>query len=86
MVLTAVSPANVKGKSLAIRTGPTYNEAMPKKKLPPEIRDFFVRMGKKGGAAGGRARAAKMTAEERSDSARKAVTARWQKAKEQDER
>ena len=59
---------------------------MPKKKLPSEIRDYFVRMGKKGGALGGHARAAKMTAEERSDSARKAVTARWQKAKEQEER
>jgi hypothetical protein len=52
---------------------------MPRKKLPPEIRDYFVRMGKKGGALGGHARAANMTDEERSESARKAVTARWAK-------
>jgi hypothetical protein len=32
---------------------------------------------------GGRARAAKMTDEERSESARKAVMARWAKAKKQ---
>jgi hypothetical protein len=54
---------------------------MPKKKLPPEIRDYFVRMGKKGGALGGQARAANMTDEQRSESARNAVTARWAKRK-----
>jgi hypothetical protein len=54
---------------------------MPKKKLPPEVLEYFVRMGKKGGASGGRTRAANMTAEERSESARKAVQARWAKTK-----
>jgi hypothetical protein len=54
---------------------------VPKKKLPPEIRDYFVRMGRKGGASGGHARAEKMTAEERSESARRAVTARWAREK-----
>jgi len=39
-------------------------------------------MGKKGGALGGHARASNMTAEQRSDSARNAVVARWKKAKE----
>jgi hypothetical protein len=52
---------------------------MAKKKLPPDIRDYFVKMGKKGGALGGHARAANMSAEERSESARKAVQARWKK-------
>jgi hypothetical protein len=70
------------GKSLAIRTGVTYNEIVPKKKLPPEIREYFVRMGKKGGALGGHVRASNMTQEQRSDSARNAVMARWRKAKE----
>ncbi|HEV2200811.1 MAG TPA: hypothetical protein VGR73_13405 [Bryobacteraceae bacterium] len=51
---------------------------MAKKKLPPEVLAYFVRMGKKGGASGGHARAAKMTAEERSESARRAVLVRWQ--------
>ena len=36
-----------------------------------------VALGRKGGLKGGKARAAKLTPEERSDSARKAATARW---------
>jgi len=36
-----------------------------------------VELGRKGGQKGGRARAAGMTAEERSESARKAAQARW---------
>jgi hypothetical protein len=54
---------------------------MPRKKLPPDVRDYFVRMGKKGGLIGGKARAAKLSAEELQESARKAVQARWAKAK-----
>jgi hypothetical protein len=54
---------------------------MPKKKLPREIRQYFVKMGKKGGALGGHTRASNMTPEQRSESARNAVTARWAKAK-----
>jgi hypothetical protein len=51
------------------------------KKLPPEIREYFVKQGRKGGKLGGPARAAKMTPQERSESARKAVLARWAKVK-----
>jgi hypothetical protein len=36
-----------------------------------------VALGRKGGLKGGKARAAKMTAEERAESARKAAQARW---------
>jgi hypothetical protein len=54
---------------------------MAKKKLPPEIRDYFVKMGKQGGALGGHTRAANMTPQERSDSARNAVSARWARTK-----
>jgi len=54
---------------------------MPKKKLPPEVLAYFIKMGKKGGASGGHARAANMTKEERSESARRAVTSRWAKKK-----
>ena len=53
-----------------------------RKKLPPEIRDFFVRMGKKGGAKGGHARAERMTPEQRSEAARKAVQTRWDNVRE----
>jgi hypothetical protein len=41
-----------------------------------------VALGRKGGRKGGPARAAKLTAEQRSASARKAVQARWAKSKE----
>ena len=40
-----------------------------------------VALGRKGGRVGGPARAAKLTAAQRSESARKAVQARWSKAK-----
>jgi hypothetical protein len=46
---------------------------MPAKKKNPAA----VALGRKGGKKGGPARAAKLTAAERSDSARKAVQARW---------
>ncbi len=51
------------------------------RKLPPEVREYFSKLGKKGGPKGGHARAAKMTSEQRSESARKAVKARWAKKK-----
>jgi hypothetical protein len=38
-----------------------------------------VELGRRGGQKGGKARAAKMTARERSEAARKAAEARWQK-------
>ncbi len=46
----------------------------------PRKNPFAVALGRKGGLKGGPARAAKMTPEERSESARNAVLARWQKA------
>ncbi|MGL6073847.1 MAG: hypothetical protein ACRC8S_06765 [Fimbriiglobus sp.] len=40
-----------------------------------------VALGRKGGLKGGKARAAKMTPEQRSHAAKKAAAARWEKAK-----
>jgi hypothetical protein len=51
-------------------------------KLPEEALKFF----RKTGRAGGLKRAANMSAEERSEQARKAVQARWAKAKENSNR
>jgi hypothetical protein len=62
----------------------TYNETMAKK-LPAEFRKYLAKIGKKGGLKGGHARAEKMTPEERSASARKAVQARWVKEKSKKE-
>jgi hypothetical protein len=47
----------------------------------PKKNPHAVELGRKGGKKGGPARAAKMTKEERSASARKAANARWQKEK-----
>jgi hypothetical protein len=44
-----------------------------------------VALGKLGGSKGGKARAKKMTPEERSESARKAAKARWAKKRQQEE-
>lgn len=55
---------------------------MGKKAIPAEMREYLAKIGKKGGKKGGPARAAKLTPAERSESARKAVQARWAKAKE----
>jgi hypothetical protein len=47
---------------------------------PDEGKDpAAVALGRKGGLKGGKARAAKMTAVERSEAARKAAAARWSK-------
>ena len=51
--------------------------AMVKKRKNP----YAVALGKRGARKGGLARAAAMTAQERSESARKAVLARWAKVK-----
>ncbi len=43
-----------------------------------------VALGKLGGSKGGKARAAKMTPKERSESARKAAKARWNKKRREE--
>jgi hypothetical protein len=44
-----------------------------------------VELGRRGGLKGGKARAAKMTQEERTESARKAAKARWAKKRRKEE-
>jgi hypothetical protein len=48
--------------------------------MSPELRNYFSALGKKGGKKGGAVRAANMTPEQLSESARNAVDARWKKA------
>jgi hypothetical protein len=66
---------------LAIRDRVTYDVSVARKKLPPDVLEFFRKQGAKGGKKGGTARAANMTPEQRSEASRKAVQARWAKAK-----
>lgn len=48
--------------------------------LPPDTRDpLAVELGRRGGLKGGRARADKLTPEERSEAARKAAASRWKR-------
>ena len=54
-------------------TGVANGHAQPEKKKNPAA----VALGRKGGLKGGKARAAKMTKAERSESAKKAAQARW---------
>lgn len=61
-----------------------YNGSMAKR-IPKDIRAYFSKLGKKGGKKGGAVRASNMTPGERSESARKAVTARWQRVKATEE-
>jgi hypothetical protein len=50
---------------------------MASKSIPAGLSEYFARIGKKGGKKGGRVRASRMSAEERSESARRAIQARW---------
>jgi len=54
---------------------------MARKHEPAKKNPAAVMLGRLGGLKGGYARAAKLTAEERSESARNAVQARWEKAR-----
>jgi len=47
----------------------------------PEKDPFAVALGRRGGLKGGNARAAKLTPEQRKESAQKAAAARWGKSK-----
>ena len=55
--------------------------AMKKPKIPKALLDYFKAEGRRGGLIGGRARAEKLSKAERQELARKAVKARWEKAK-----
>ena len=50
-----------------------------------ELRELARELGRRGGLKGGRARAEKLTPEERKEIARKAAKARWDKRRQQEE-
>jgi hypothetical protein len=56
-----------------------------KNPLEEELRKLARELGRRGGLKGGPARAAKMNKEERSESARKAARARWDKKRREEE-
>jgi hypothetical protein len=71
---------------LAIRDRLRYNRHMTENQeaSDEELRELARILGRRGGLKGGKARAAKMTPEERSESARKAVNARWAKKRREE--
>ena len=58
-----------------------YISGMKKKQIQKALSDYFSKIGRRGGLKGGQARAATLSATERSESARKAVMVRWAKRK-----
>jgi hypothetical protein len=50
-----------------------------------ELRESARKLGRRGGLKGGRARAEKLTPEERKEIARKAAKVRWDKRRQQEE-
>ncbi len=70
-----------------IRDRLRYNPGVAENQDPTdeELRELARILGRRGGLKGGKARAAKMTPEERSESARKAAKARWDKKRREEE-
>jgi hypothetical protein len=71
---------------LAVRDRLRYNHHMTESQdlTDEELRELARKLGRRGGLKGGPARAAKMTPEERSEAARKAVNARWAKKRREE--
>lgn len=74
MAKRSKKPADLNRLAAAIVGDATEGSPQPVFKNPAA-----VELGRAGGRKGGKARAAKLTAEERSESARKAAKARWAK-------
>jgi hypothetical protein len=54
---------------------------MRRKRLPADVRDYFVEMGRIGGQKGAAARMEKISPERRREIAQNAIAARWAKKK-----
>jgi hypothetical protein len=65
---------------------PTQDAPVEVDPTPEERHAAAVALGRLGGKKGGKARAAKMTPEQRSESAKKAAAARWARPGYEDER
>ena len=73
-------PRDLSKLAVSIMQDATEGEA-PTKEQPSTKNPNAVALGRLGGLKGGKARASKLTAKERSEIARKAALARWQKRK-----
>jgi hypothetical protein len=64
-------------RSVPSQIAPDAEPAQPKKKPAKKKNPAAVALGRLGGAKGGKARAAKLTPEQRAEIARKAAAKRW---------
>ena len=65
------------GSSRLPRNASEFAAAVAERMAEQSVKEYLARIGRKGGLKGGRARAMKLSAERRSDIARKAAKARW---------
>lgn len=76
-------PADINSLAAAIvREATDEQTPEPEKPEQPEKNPAAVELGRRGGLKGGKARAAKLTTEQRSEIARRAARARWQSRSE----
>jgi len=64
---------------LAIHKGVQYHRDMRGKRLPKDIREYFVKMGRIGGRKGVAVRMEKVSPERRREIAQKSIAVRWAK-------
>jgi hypothetical protein len=64
---------------LDVHKGVEYYIGMRRKRLPEDIREYFVKMGRIGGQKGVEARMEKVSPQRRREIAQKAIAARWAK-------
>lgn len=74
-----LDPNQLAATILEIVTGEPPGGSVPKEESGPAKDPAAVALGRKGGLKGGKARAAKMTAKQRREAAKKAARARWKK-------
>ena len=65
------------------RNASEFAAAVPGRMAEQSVKEYLVRIGRKGGVKGGKARAMKLSAQRRSEFARELAKARW--AKQRDE-
>jgi hypothetical protein len=75
----AKKPSRPKNKQDAADVDRAAGEGMAQPQAKPKKNPAAVALGRKGGLKGGKARAAKLTPEQRTESAKKAAQARWKK-------
>jgi hypothetical protein len=70
------------GSSRLPRNASEFAAAVAERMAEQSVKEYLARIGRKGGLKGGKARAMKLSAQRRSEIARKAAKARWAQQQE----